>query len=268
MPRGQFSHRPPRAVAAPAAGRPWFRWLLAAVTAASPLSLFGQFAGERGDGFLFRRPIVTFAIRGGYDRPMARSDLYDFTTTQLTLSRSDFAALGYAADLGFRVAERVDLVFSAGEARRGQPSEFRMFVDDRDQPIEQTTSLRRIPLTVGVRYALTSPGEQISRLAWLPSRLTPWIGAGGGLMLYNFTQNGDFVDFETLNVFAKTYASKGRSAMAYANLGADLSLTERFVLTGDLRYSTARAALNGTFVGFNKIDLSGTAATMGIAVRY
>jgi len=255
-------------VAAPAAGRPWLRWLLAAVTAAAPLSLFGQFAGERGDGFLFRRPVVTFAIRGGYDRPMARSDLYDFTTTQLTLSRGDFAALGYAADLGVRVAERVDLVFSAGEARRGQPSEFRKFVDDRDQPIEQTTSLRRVPLTAGVRYALTSPGEQISRLAWLPSRLTPWIGAGGGLMLYNFRQNGDFVDFETLNVFSKTYASKGRSAMAYVNLGADLSLTERFVLTGDLRYSTARAALNGTFVGFNKIDLSGTAATMGIAVRY
>jgi hypothetical protein len=56
--------------------------------------------------------------------------------------------------------------------------------------------------------------------------------------------------------------------MAYAHLGADLSLNERFLLTGDLRYSAARTPLSDTFEGFDRIDLSGTAATIGISVRY
>jgi len=232
------------------------------------MGLVAQNAGDRGDGFLFRRPIVTFGLRGGYDRPTAQSDIFDFTTTQLTLNRGDFAAFGYAADIGFRVANRVDLVFSAGDARRRAPSEFRNFVDLDDEPIEQTTLLRRVPLTVGVRFALAAPGEKISRLAWLPSRFTPWVGLGGGLMHYSFRQSGDWVDFETLDVFSKTYASKGQTAMAFANIGVDLSLNERFMLTGDVRYSRASAALSDTFDGFDKIDLSGTAATIGISVRY
>jgi hypothetical protein len=87
-------------------------------------------------------------------------------------------------------------------------------------------------------------------------------------MQYSFTQAGDFVDFQTLNVFARTFRSKGWTPMAFASVGADVSLTERFSLTGDVRYSAARAPLTGAFVGFDRIDLSGTAATMGISVRY
>ena len=256
------------AAPAPTSDRRWLLWLLVALIVAPPVALFAQDAGERGDGFLFRRPVVTLAIRGGYDRPAARSDLYDFTIRQLTLDRRDFAAVSYAVDVGVRVAKRLDLVFSGGDARSSKPSEFRDFIDTDDKPIRQTTSLRRLPLTVGVRYALTSPGEQISRLAWIPSRFTPWVGLGGGLLHYNFRQTGDFVDFNSLNVFPKTFASKGQTAMAYANLGADLSLNERFMLTGDVRYSAARTPLSDTFEGFDRIDLSGTAATIGISVRY
>lgn len=246
----------------------WLTWLLAALTAAAPLALFAQDAGQRGDGFLFRRPTISLSVRGGYDRPAGRSDIYDFTTTQLTIDRGDFAALGYQFDLGVRLVERLDLVFTGGEARRSQASEFRNFVDNDDRPIEQTTTLRRLPFTIGVRYALTRPGEQIGKFAWIPSRLTPWIGIGGGTMQYAFRQSGDFVDFKTSNVFARTYQSKGWTPMAYAHLGADLSLNPRFALTGDLRYSAARARLDGAFVGFDKIDLSGAAATMGLTVRY
>ncbi len=265
------SRRPLRVDADPPVSthdRLWLQWLLVALTAAAPVTLFAQTQGDRGDGFLFNRPVFTFAFRGGYDRPTGGSDIYDFTTTQLTLGRSDFAALSYAFDVGVRLNDRVDLTLSGGEARRSTPSEFRKFVDNNDLPIEQVTSLRRVPLTVGVRYALTNPGERIGRLAWIPSRFTPWVGLGGGAMNYSFTQSGDFVDFETLNVFPKTYRSKGWAPMAFASLGADLSLNERFALTGDIRYSVARASLTGAFEGFDKIDLSGTAATMGFSVRY
>ena len=264
----------PTSVVAPAALPARFpaaitaRWLLIALAAAAPLPLLAQIAGRSGDGYLFRRPVISLSIRGGYDRPTGGSDLFDFATTQLTLNKRDFAAFGYQADLGVRLANRIDLVLTGGESKRSAPSEFRKFIDKDDQPIEQTTTLHRVPLTLGVKFALTSPGERISQLAWIPSRFTPWIGAGGGSLYYTFSQQGDFVDFQTLRVFGRRFRSDGWAPMAYAHAGADVRVTTRLALTGDVRYSMARGTLNNSFSGFEKIDLSGTAATMGLTVRY
>ena len=250
-------------LARPTVRRLWFLMALAAL----PLPLFAQQQGATGDGYFFRRPIFSLTLRGGVDRPIAASQIWNFTTTNLTVNKGDFMAPGYQVDLGIRFSNRTELVVAAGSSQRSAASEFRKFVDNNDKPIEQTTTIKRTPVTVGIRYALKAPEERISRFAWIPSRVTPWVGAGGGAMQYSFSQIGDFVDFQTLNVFRQTFSSTGWAPMAYANAGVDVKLSTRLSLTGDLRYSTARAALGGKFVGFDKIDLSGTAATMGFTVR-
>lgn len=244
----------------------WRTCLLIAL-AAAPLPLLAQDRTYTGDGFFFSRPAVSLTVRGGYDRALGGSDIYDFTTTNLTLNKGDFAAFGYQVDLGIRLSNRSELVFSGGAAKRSAESEFRKYVDNNDLPIQQTTSLRRLPLSVGVKYALTTPETRISRFAWIPARIVPWIGAGGGAMNYTFSQKGDFVDFQTLNVISQNYSSSGWAPMAYGNVGLDLRLTTRLSLTGDVRYTYSRATLGGSFQGFDKIDLSGTAATMGFTVR-
>ena len=223
-----------------------------------------------GDGYFFHRPRVSLTFRGGYDRPTAGSDLYGFVTEQLTVSKGDFATSGMQADLGIRLSERTELVLSSGTAKRDVASEFRKYIDNNDQPIEQVTRLQRTPVAVGLRYALTSPGDRISKFAWIPARITPWVGGGAGVMSYKFRQTGDFVDFQTLNVFSDTYEASGWAPMAYANIGTELRLTTRFSLMADLRYTAARGNLNstrGVFSGFEKIDLSGGAASLGLTLR-
>jgi hypothetical protein len=243
------------------------RTLLALTLSTAPLPLLAQPAGAVGDGFSFRRPILSLSIRGGYDRPFAGSEIFDFTTTNLTLSKSDFAAAGVQVEVGVRISDRAEIVASGGMAQRKVASEFRNFIDNNDQPIEQTTRLQRAPYTLGVKYAITPPAEQIGRFAWIPSRVTTWVGAGGGFMNYDFTQVGDFVDFQTLNVFRDELTSGGTTGLAYGHVGIDLRLSTRTSLTTDLRYTYARARLSESFVGFNKIDLSGAAATMGFTFR-
>lgn len=246
------------------------RWLMLAGLALliAPPPLAAQYVAGGGDGFRYSPPEFSLTLRGGLDRPTASSDVYAFTTQNLTLSRSDFAALGLHVDFALRVAPRTEVVFSAGMAGRETASEFRNFIDNADQPIEQRTLLRRTPIGVGVRYALTSPGEQISRLAWVPARFTPWIGIGGGIMGYKFRQVGDFVDFETLDVFTDRFSTYGWSPMGYGSLGGEITLTARSAIVADVRYTAARAPLRGAFEGFDQIDLSGTAFTMGISLRY
>lgn len=234
----------------------------------APLSLRAQYVPGGGRGFRYSSPEFSLTVRGGLDRPMARSEVYDFTTETLTLSRSSFAALGWNFDFALRATPRTEIVFTGGFALREAPSEFRSFIDNDGKPIEQRTLLRRTPLSVGVRHALKPTGEQVSKLAWVPSRFTPWVGIGGGIMGYKFRQVGDFVNFETLAVFRDKFSTYGWAPMAYGSVGGDWSLSARTALVGDLRYTAARAPLRGSFQGFNKIDLSGAAATMGIAVRY
>jgi len=238
--------------------------LVAAVLLAAP-SVQAQGSGR---GFLFSEPVASLALRGGFDRAMAGSDIFSFTTTQLTLDRGDFSALTVGADLSFRVTPRIDVVFGGAYAGTSAPSEFRDFVDQDDLPIEQTTSFRRVPLMASVKAYLTPRGRSIGRFAWVPARYAPYVGAGGGAMWYRFRQQGDFINFRTNDVFSDDIASSGWTPMAHALAGIDYSLSPRFALTGEGRYAWARANLSEQFEGFDRIDLSGFTATAGISVRF
>src|SRR3712207_2180991 len=77
---------------------------LALVTASS--------AAAQGNGFLFERPLGSLSIRGGYAMANAGSDVFSFAREQLTLGARSFDAAAIGADLGFRVHDRVDIVFS------------------------------------------------------------------------------------------------------------------------------------------------------------
>ena len=220
-----------------------------------------------GDGFLFREPNLTLTVRGGLGHATAGSDIFSFTTEQLTVGRGDFSGFSGGADVGIRVAPRIDVVLGAAYTGRTTASEFRDWVDDDDLPIEQTTRFERVPVTASLKAYLLPRGRSIGRFAWLPARVAPFLGAGGGAMWYRFRQEGDFVDFETREVFSDRLESTGWAPTVQALGGADLSLSPRVALTGEARYGWARANLDSAFDEFDPIDLSGFSATLGITIR-
>jgi opacity protein-like surface antigen len=221
-----------------------------------------------GDGFLFREPVASLTLRGGFDRATARSDVFSFVTDQLTLGRGDFSGLSVGGDLSMRLAPRVDLVLGASYTGSTTPSEFRRFVDQDDQPIEQTTTFRRVPVTATLKAYLAPRGRSIGRFAWVPARYAPFVGVGGGAMWYRFRQSGDFVDFQTNDVFPDALSASRWTPTAHGVAGVDYSLSPRLALTGEGRYTWARARLSPDFAGFNRIDLSGVSATVGLSVRF
>lgn len=238
---------------------------LAVASAASP-SLAG--AQDAGNGFLFGAPTGSLTIRGGWAVASAKSDLFAFTTEQLTLNRRDFSSPSGDADLAFFVTPRTQIVASASFAKTSKRSAFRDYIDNNNLPIEQTTTFARVPITVGVRRYLTSPGRSIGKFAWIPSRFAPYVGIGGGTMYYRFRQSGDFIDYKTFDVFPSQFSSDGWAATAHAQAGADYSLNARFALTGEARYVWSKATLSHDFSGFENLDLSGFSTSAGIAVRF
>lgn len=232
---------------------------------ASPAVLSAQYTGN---GYLFGRPTASLSIRGGVASPSANSEVFSFAAKQLTLNKGDFGSGTLGLEFGINLTNRTSLQFGTSGMAKTVGSEFRNWTDNKDHPIEQRTELRRHTVTTGLRYFLVSPGRTVSRLVWVPSRFAPYVAAGGGAMWYRFKQSGDFVDFQTLDVFPSTLNSSSWTPMAYAAAGMDYSLTPSLMLTTEARYDAARASMSRAFEGFNRIDLSGLTATVGLSVRF
>jgi hypothetical protein len=220
------------------------------------------------DGYFFRPPQATLAFRVGGSVPIANSDIHRFFTDELTIKRTDFAALSFGADLGIRVLPQFDLVLSGSYAQSSTPSEFRKWSEQDDSPIRQVTELKTVPVTANLKYYLSPRGRAVSRFAWVPRTVVPYVGVGGGVMWYDLDQEGDFVDFQTLEIFPAHLHSDGATPMLQLMAGTDWWIASRFGLNLDARYSWADAKLGIDYEEWGKINLSGFQLMTGLTVRF
>lgn len=227
----------------------------------------GQRPYESPD-FLLSRPTGTIGIRGSWVFSRADSDIYDFVERQLTIDRGDFNAPAFVADFGFAISPHLDIVGGLQYSRSRTSSEYRDLVDNEFLPIEQRTSLKMVDLSGSVRFALKPRGREVSRFAWVPQRLTPYVGGGGGALWYELEQAGDFVDAVDFSVFNDVFRSKGWTPSAHAFGGMDIHLHKRLFATIEGRYLWAKATLDPDFVGFEPIDLAGFRLAAGINILY
>jgi opacity protein-like surface antigen len=225
-------------------------------------------AQHAGNGYLFHEPQARLSFRMGYDHANANSDVFDQAVSDLTLNKGDFSGLTMGAEAAFALTSRVDLSLDVGYSRARSGSEFRHFEDNNNLPIQQTTTFERVPLTANLRLYLTPTGRRVGRLAWIPNKVVPWVGAGGGMMWYRFRQQGDFIDFNNNNnVFASDIDSNDWTPTVQGMGGLDISLSPLVALRAESRYVWARAPLGQAFTGFDHIDLSGVQATLGLTFR-
>jgi len=241
------------------------RRLSVALVLALPAAAIAQDAGH---GFLFGTPTGAVTFHGGWAAARAHGGLFAFTTDRLTLDRGDFSSPSVGMDVAFNAFRRTQVVLSADFSGIDRHSEFRKYIDNNDKPIEQATNFRRFPVTVSVKQYLNSSGRSIGKFAWIPSRAAAYVGAGGGMEYYRFHQDGDFVDFETLNVFHDTFESDGWTPVAHAFAGFDYTLSPRFAITTEGRYVWSHASLSDDFAGFTPLDLSGFGTTVGLTIRF
>lgn len=245
------------------------RWTAATLVGAAMALAEPASAQASGSGFLFREPRASLSLRAGFAQASARSDLFAFTTDTLTLSRGDFAGMAMAAEVSLgHPGSRLDVVMGIGYSSSSAPSEFRNWVDQDDQPIEQTTTFRRVPVSAGIKAYLAPRGRALGRYAWVPARVAPYVGAGIGAVWYSFRQQGDFVDFRTFDVFTSEFKTSGWGPLGQGMAGLDIAVSPRVTLTADARYAYAKADVGGDFDGFERIDLSGLTTTVGFNFRY
>lgn len=232
----------------------------------STASAEAQSARERG--YLLQEPPATLTIFGGYALPGASSELFALTYEQLTAERGDFAGFDGGVDLALRLTPRLDLVLGIARSNVTHRSEFRDWVDQDDQPILQRTNFRRMPVGATLRLHLLERGQRIGSYAWIPSAVDPWIGVGGGAMKYRFLQAGDFVNFETLEIFSDRFESEGWAPYLQLGAGTGFTLSPIVQLTTELRYVRGGGRLDDPFDGFDHLDLSALSTAVGLTFRF
>jgi len=220
------------------------------------------------DGYLFRAPRVTISIRAGAELPTANDDLFRFFTNELTLSRRDFASTMFGLDVAVAVSPRVDLVGSISRARIDRQSEFRDWVDANEETIDQSTRLKRLPVTIGARFLARERGRSVGKFAWVPRSVLPYAGAAVGVIWYNLEQEGWFVDSETLDIFPDYFQSLGNAPMGQVFGGTEWWPKTFFGLTIEGKYTYAKASLRQDFQAYERMDLSGFQLSAGIAARF
>ena len=232
----------------------------------------GQLPTSDDVDFLFGRPGWYFGISGGWRLPSQSSGIFDFTRKQFTVDKGAFDGSMFRVALGKSVARRVDIVFDLDLSGATVPSEYRDFLDDNytpndksdDLPIMQTTRLRQLPLTGSVRYWLKPRGREIGRYAWVPNRIAPYLGVGGGTQWYQFDQAGEFVDFRNYDILNSLLRSDGWAATGHVFGGTSIKLSRRVFAGIEIRYNWSDTPLSRDFVGFDNIDLGGLQLTVGI----
>jgi hypothetical protein len=235
----------------------------------SPAPSASQPSGGRD--FLFGRPRGSVGLRGSWIFARAGSDLFDFVKQHLTVDRTDFNAPAFTADVGIALTPRVDVTFGVDGSQVSIASEYRNLVDNNRQPITQDTRLREVNLAGSIRFAVTPRGRGISRFAWIPARVVPYVGAGGGALWYDFTQSGDFVDAlapAPQPIFTDLFDSKGWTPSAHAFSGVDIRLTRILFMSLEGRYFWASAKLGRDFQNFDPIDLAGFRLSAGVNLLF
>ena len=232
--------------------------------------LFGHPAfasAQESPDFLFGRPAGMIGFRSGWLIASAKGDLFTFVQKHLTLERKDFNAPAIGVDVDLAVTPRASAVIGFDFSKSTTDSEYRDFVDDRRLPITQTTSLREMNFSGGVKFAIVPLGREISRRAWIPSAVAPYVGAGGGILRYDFVQFGDFIDIDDPNlaIFTDTIRSDGWTPSAHVFGGVDVRIWKRLYMSGEGRYLWSRATPDRAFSSItDKIDLDGLTLTAGI----
>ena len=156
------------------------------------------------------------------------------------------------------LSERWGVIISASDYQGSQTTAFRDFVDQNGLDIEHTATLEIEELSAGIVLYLLRRDAIVA----------PYIGAGAGIYSYDLAEVGDFIDFDTLDVFEGSFHGDGNALGIFFLVGLEIPVTPAFSIFGEARWRDSNEDLEQDFATFGEIDLGGREISLGAAFRF
>ena len=216
-----------------------------------------------GIGFMLTAPASTFAsgieLRLGGFGPRGGSDLFDDVDELFAVGRRDFRGFTGGIEYSLGVGDHVEVGFHLDGYGRTVASSYRDFEREDGSPIFQDLRLNIVPLGATVRFL--PAGRR--------ARLSPYVAAGADIFFYKYEEQGEFIDFfsDDLEISSDAFVSEGAAGGFHVAAGLRVPVSHDFSVTGEVRYQQARTRMNDDF-SLNRLELSGTSATVGVHLRF
>ena len=182
-------------------------------------------------------------------------------TDALAFEINDFRTGQLFGEWDVAFGDHVEVGLGLGFYRKAVPTVYLDLVDENGFEIEQELKLRVVPITGLVRFLPFGRAGDVQ----------PYVGAGLSALNYNYSEIGDFVDGETLDVFEDRFIASGTT------LGGLLLGGVRFPIGGDIygfniegRYQFGTGDTGGVDEGFlaDKVDLGAGQLKFTFLIRF
>lgn len=197
-------------------------------------------------------------FRLGVFEPAGSSDFWDQYFTDFTGAPSSLEGLTFGVDYLWRTSRSSGLLFGGSFFSADTTVAYRDWETGDGQDISHLVELEMADLTAAYVVRLGDGG------------IRPYLGAGGGILWWQFREEGSFIDFgdpELPIVFA-SYLADGTTWELFALAGLDVPLGYRWSFFFEGRYRWADDELNKDFAGFGTVDLSGLELAGGLSFNF
>lgn len=189
-------------------------------------------------------------------------------TDALVFEMKDFRSAHFFGEWNAALSDRIEVGAGLGFSRKSVPTVYLDVVDDiTDEDLPQVLRLRVVPITAHVRFLPFGT----------PSTIQPYVGGGLSLLNFGYSEEGDFVDSFSAEIFPARYSASGMALGGVVFGGVRIPVNgDIFAVTVELRRQFGSGDLGtdledtdeeNDFLA-DKIDLGGTQFTGGLLIRF
>jgi len=200
----------------------------------------------------------SIAVRVGRFSLYGESALWQDNADTFDLLPRDFRALSGGVEFNLELNEFFDVAIGVDGYSRTVTTSYLDFVRDDDTEIVQDHRLTVAPITGGIRFNPVGKFRAV----------IPYVSGGGGLYPYEYRNEGEFIDFRTLDVFDGVLLDRGLGKGVYGAAGLEVALSRSVTVFGEYRRHWVSAKHGEDFVDFGDFDLDSSQISGGFVVRF
>jgi opacity protein-like surface antigen len=176
----------------------------------------------------------------------------------LSFDVRDLRGATVSADWSFLLGEHIELGIGAGYYQRRMPSVWTELVYDDGSDIEQEITLRIVPVTAMVKFLPLGGSRSVQ----------PYIGVGGSVYFWHYSEIGDFVDLTDDSIYSEQYVGNGTSFGPVGMAGVRFRVSQNATFGAEGRYQWGKGTLSTDSFLSDRIDLGGYSALVTFGYRF
>jgi hypothetical protein len=187
-------------------------------------------------------------------------NIFQDTEELFGASKSGWTAPFGGVEYSRRVSPNIEVGLHVDGFGRKRETAYRDYTWDDRADITQTLQVSAVPIGVSLRMFPAGTGAAVS----------PYLTVGADVVIWNYRERGDFIDFDTpgLDINYDEFSASGAAPGAHVAAGVRLPFSYDFSLTAEVRYLFVKKVdMGGDFQPYS-IDLSGPSATLGFHLRF